>query len=719
MGLREYLLSQIPPEVVNKWKLDEFTAPKETNTAVTEEVKDRKFPGIFRLPITYLDPTELHSLSPIVAQDLELTIPGSENSIYDHLFKPTSLFGRNMIPAWTEYYTTNTNFLEDTQYLITKVHKMPNSWSGLHTSPNFSGDRRSPMKLVVGGFQPPDPIIEDFKPVYSPQCKEQMDYIPTYEKFSNIWHELKEDSFFLEKYGYLEWSILEHFNENSSFLQCLSVVNVISPLISLFLPLIFIVLPFIILKIQQIPINFTVYLEVLKTVAQNHFIGKALMSMTSFSWDKAAYLGLTAGLYFLQIYQNVSICRRFYRNMITLNQHLIELQEFVWRAIKQMTAVLDVTFKLKSYDNFNAAADTHLKELMNIEFELSHIRPFEHSVKKFGESGYMLRCFYRLHSVQSYDEALRYAAGFEGYVENLRGICSNIKMGNIAMAQFSIDASGTTLNDQCYPPLLDGHFAKESRRDSRLGSFGTPTEPPGSLRKAKRRFFIDSPSGSASEACNLEPPAVVLRLSTENEPYIARNTVKFDKNIILSGPNRSGKTTVLKTTALNLIFSQQVGCGFYSSALICPYTHIHSYLNIPDTSGRDSLFQAESRRCKEILDRIKEAKEKGGRSRHFCIFDELYSGTNPDEATKAGYGFLKYLTGFENVDFMLTTHYVKICKKFLKSDDVENYKMYVQCLDNETYNYTYEMKRGISKIKGAAQVMRDMDYPEEIINGMK
>ena len=45
--------------------------------------------------------------------------------------------------------------------------------------------------------------------------------------------------------------------------------------------------------------------------------------------------------------------------------------------------------------------------------------------------------------------------------------------------------------------------------------------------------------------------------------------------------------------------------------------------------------------------------------------------------------------------------------------------MYVQCLDNETYNYTYEMKRGISKIKGAAQVMRDMDYPEEIINGMK
>ena len=67
MDLREYLLSQIPPEVVKKWKLDEcFTAPKETNTVVT---LDRKFPINFRLPITYLDSSELHSLSPIVAQD--------------------------------------------------------------------------------------------------------------------------------------------------------------------------------------------------------------------------------------------------------------------------------------------------------------------------------------------------------------------------------------------------------------------------------------------------------------------------------------------------------------------------------------------------------------------------------------------------------------------------------------------------------------------------
>jgi len=86
--------------------------------------------------------------------------------------------------------------------------------------------------------------------------------------------------------------------------------------------------------------------------------------------------------------------------------------------------------------------------------------------------------------------------------------------------------------------INDGRFAKESlrapsvlkvedlrssdRRDSRLGSEGTPTEPPGG---AKRRFSIDSPNGSASEACNLEPPKVVLRLSTENDPITFSNFV--------------------------------------------------------------------------------------------------------------------------------------------------------------------------------------------------
>ena len=157
-----------------------------------------------------------------------------------------------------------------------------------------------------------------------------------------------------------------------------------------------------------------------------------------------------------------------------------------------------------------------------------------------------------------------------------------------------------------------------------------------------------------------------------------------------------------------------MGCGFYSSATINPYTHIHSYLNIPDTSERDSLFQAESRRCKEIIDIINENPDTT-ESRHFCIFDELYSGTNPEEAVQAGKAFLSYLSKYPNVRFMLTTHYVKICKHFKKSAIVSNYKMAVDVMPDGNFDYKYKMKKGISKLKGGIRVLKDMNYPAEIL----
>ena len=267
--------------------------------------------------------------------------------------------------------------------------------------------------------------------------------------------------------------------------------------------------------------------------------------------------------------------------------------------------------------------------------------------------GYMLKCFYRIFSVPQYESAIRYSVGFEGYINNLIGVNNNIVSGNVNIATFSVRKNNNCIfKNQYYPALMNENPVK--------------------------------------------------------------NDCSFKKNIVISSPNKSGKTTILKTTAINIIFTQQLGCGFYSSGTLKPYSHIHSYLNIPDTSGRDSLFQAESRRCKEIIDVIKKYND-AAKYRHFCIFDELYSGTNPDEASKAGHAFLKYLTKYENVNFILTTHYFKICKKFNNSELVQNYKMEVNVLGDGSFEYTYKIKKGISKIKGGIRVLKDMDYPDEII----
>ena len=42
--------------------------------------------------------------------------------------------------------------------------------------------------------------------------------------------------------------------------------------------------------------------------------------------------------------------------------------------------------------------------------------------------------------------------------------------------------------------------------------------------------------------------------------------------------------------------------------------------------------------------------------------------------------------------------------------------MDVSILPDGTFNYTYQIKKGISKIKGGVRVLKDMEYPDEIIN---
>tara|TARA_Y100000996_G_C22217965_1_gene518267 strand:- start:201 stop:566 length:366 start_codon:yes stop_codon:yes gene_type:complete len=103
------------------------------------------------------------------------------------------------------------------------------------------------------------------------------------------------------------------------------------------------------------------------------------------------------------------------------------------------------------------------------------------------------------------------------------------------------------------------------------------------------------------------------------------------------------------------------------------------------------------------------------KKRHFCIFDELYSGTNPYEAISSAYSFLLYISKNPNVKFMLTTHYIKLCKLCEGKNNIKNYNMETRIEENIT-NYTYKLVTGISNIKGGIYVLKQLKYPREIIS---
>jgi hypothetical protein len=500
------------------------------------------------------------------------------------------------------------------------------------------------------------------------------------ERFMEVWKEIKEDKSFLEKHSYMEFVLLEELNKSRTFLNTYSVLNLISPIYSLALPIVLFLMPFILLKIWNIPISFEVYLNTLRDISKTHFIGR-LLNIRSWSFENVLYGLLIGGMYVMQTYSQVTSCIRYHKAVKRMNDNLIFMREYLETVIFSMDVFIKTSSDLPYYSDFCQDVYSNKLVLQNIYKKIgSQLTPYGWTVKKIGELGHMFDCYYQMYSCVDYESSLRYSVGFEGYIDILKGISRGYKTEVLGKAMFQ--------------PL--SIFESESESDA-------DKEKQNENQKKKQKESKESKNIFVSQ---YYPPH-------KNGNNCVQNTVNLETNMIITGVNASGKTTTLKTTALNIIFTQQFGFGFYQCAFLTPYTHIHSYLNIPDTSGRDSLFQAESRRCKEILDIIRDTPDN---EHHFCIFDELYSGTNPKEAVKSAHSLLKFLSQKSNVRFVLTTHYVNVCRKFRKSKIVKNYKMIVDTDSNNNFIYTYKMGKGISTLEGGVAILKTMDYPAEIIN---
>jgi len=469
-----------------------------------------------------------------------------------------------------------------------------------------------------------------------------------YTSIIELWNEIKNDISFKEKYYYLDWPMLEFINKSEILLQWMSIYNIASPIISFFTPIILLIIPFFVIKIKGITLTTTEYIEVLKSILSNHSIGKLFTEFSNVEFSQKIYLLASAAFYVFTIYQNIILCSRFNSNMIKIHKYFVDLNEYLNYTINSMENYLKYSNFLSTHYNFNEILVNKIKILTELKNKVSCISEYKFSLKKIFEIGIILKYFYEIYENKDYNDALLYSFGFNGYLDCIEGVIDNIREKKLNFAEFTNKKKKNILKNNYYAVL-------------------------------------------------------------KNSDHI-KNNIKLEKNMIITGPNASGKTTILKSVLINIILSQQFGCGFYDSAKLKPYKYIHCYLNIPDTSGRDSLFQSEARRCKDILDIINENKKDC----HLCVFDELYSGTNPEEAIIGSTAFMEYLVKNKYVSSMLTTHFLSICEKLKDNKNITNYHMDVTKQNNKiTYNYL--LKEGISKVKGGLNVLYDMNYPKEII----
>ena len=79
-----------------------------------------------------------------------------------------------------------------------------------------------------------------------------------------------------------------------------------------------------------------------------------------------------------------------------------------------------------------------------------------------------------------------------------------------------------------------------------------------------------------------------------------------------------------------------------------------------------------------------------------------------------------YLNKYKNVSSILTTHFVKVCIKLERSKGIQNYKMVTETDENNNkLKYKYKMEKGISQVKGVVNILKEMNYPKEIIGNIE
>jgi energy-coupling factor transporter ATP-binding protein EcfA2 len=661
----------------------------------------------FKHPISYTDPEKLHELAPSIIEDLELlhvkpkmTVGGglsksehvegvptvdavdavdaddAVNGLYHYVFSPKSVYGTEHLPIWSKYYTTDIEYLKHTQTLLEMFdNELLERCIAQNTESASSVEAFSTMKKTWTEFRGTGKI-HDFK----------------------------------EKFSYVETPFLSKLNTSSSFLQFLSLYNISSPVIALLTPIIVLIIPFFVLLMRGIGVSLSEYIDILKQIISQHSIGKFLTQFDTVSIEQKMYIMMSVVFYFIQIYQNIMACVRFYNNIKLVHTHIHTINGYLTATGVNMNYMIQLiqTYHLSTYEPFREELSERYRLLEEVTRALTDIAPFSLSINKFFQIGYVMKNYYSLFSQTDLNELLDYSFGFNAYMEHLTACrtfvidgmikkCSFVVAMKEAEAGAGIDAVIDAVIDVTRPLTPVTEEAEADATDAATDpSVEVPPAPPAPPTVRK---------GITKLSAQFYAP-----LKAQDVAKMVANDITLDKQLIITGPNAAGKTTVIKSTLFNLIISQQIGYGFYENAEINPYDYLHCYLNIPDTSGRDSLFQAESRRCMEILRCIMDNPAK----RHFCIFDELYSGTNPYEAVAAAYGYIDYISKNPKVDLILTTHYIELCQLLEKQNNgvIRNLHMSVS---SQTGEYLYKIADGISTIKGGLKVLRDLDYPTEIV----
>jgi DNA mismatch repair ATPase MutS len=180
---------------------------------------------------------------------------------------------------------------------------------------------------------------------------------------------------------------------------------------------------------------------------------------------------------------------------------------------------------------------------------------------------------------------------------------------------------------------------------------------------------------------------------------------KSRRHVLLTGPNRGGKSTLLKALGAATLMSQTLGIVFGRNASMPIFESIVTALSPADTLGQLSLFEAEI----EFAKNVKTLAVQGG-GPMFLMMDEIFHGTNAHDGVEASEVFLDELYDLSAPIYsIVSTHYMSLPDRYGPLQKTQNLCMEasIDPADPDRLVYTYRLRPGKNGHSSVREILRE------------
>ncbi|KAK8845368.1 hypothetical protein IAR55_006081 [Kwoniella newhampshirensis] len=221
-----------------------------------------------------------------------------------------------------------------------------------------------------------------------------------------------------------------------------------------------------------------------------------------------------------------------------------------------------------------------------------------------------------------------------------------------------------------------------------------------------RPEFVDSEQAFI-DFTDLRHPSMCLRSSFIPNDVQLGNAQP--RQVLLTGPNMAGKSTLLRMTAAGVILAQ-LGCYVpAASAILSPVDRIQTRMGAYDNMfANASTFKVELDECAKIL------REAGPRS--LVILDELGRGTSTYDGMAIAGAVLHHLATHTLPLGFFATHYGSLTDDFNYHPNIRNMHMQTHVDDEQMQVvFLYKLIPGVAESSHGTHVARMAGVPDEVI----